>query len=60
VEILGVLIMMVLLLIPGLNKLLESVAYRNRAQGKAEVIRARRSAELPPARRKQERRKTRG
>lgn len=56
--------MMVLLLIPGLNKLLESAAYRNRARGKAEVIRARRSAGLPqqapPTRQQREERKTRG
>ncbi|WP_157869471.1 hypothetical protein [Streptomyces hirsutus] len=38
---------MILLLVPSLKKLLDSVAYRNRARGKAEIIRAERSVGGP-------------
>ncbi|MEU9321906.1 hypothetical protein [Streptomyces sp. NPDC048295] len=38
--------LLVLLLAPSLKKLLNSVAYRNRARGKAEIIRAKRSAQV--------------
>ncbi|MFB7781900.1 hypothetical protein ACFC1D_04150 [Streptomyces vinaceus] len=34
-------------LIPALTRLLNSVAYRNRAAGKAEIIRAQHGAQLP-------------
>lgn len=48
-----------LMLVPSLKELLDSVAYRNRARGKAEIIRAERSVEaprpLPPGARKQTR-----
>ncbi|MDX2404062.1 hypothetical protein NJO91_13125 [Streptomyces microflavus] len=53
-EIGGVVAVLVLLLVPSLQKLLNSVAYRNRARGQAEIIRARHSAQLqtPPDKQK--------
>ncbi|MFJ7528031.1 hypothetical protein ACIQ1S_24265 [Streptomyces griseus] len=49
-ETFGVVAVLALLLVPSLQKLLDSVAYRNRARGRAEIIRARHSAQLrkPP------------
>ncbi|MFB7481930.1 hypothetical protein ACFUEM_25285 [Streptomyces anulatus] len=47
-ETFGVVAVLVLLLVPSLQKLLDSLAYRNRARGKAEIIRARHSAQLQP------------
>ncbi|MEU5327358.1 hypothetical protein [Streptomyces parvus] len=53
----GVVAVLVLLLVPNLQKLLESLAYRNRARGKAEIIRARHSAHRRPPSDEQKRRK---
>ncbi|WP_339151332.1 hypothetical protein WID27_00880 [Streptomyces sp. F41] len=60
-EIFGVVAVLVLLLVPSLQKLLNSVAYRNRARGRAEIIRARHSAQLqtPPDQRKKGKAKSR-
>lgn len=43
-----VMAVLVLLLVPSLQKLLDSVVYRSRARGKAEIIRAKHSARLQP------------
>ncbi|WP_406442499.1 hypothetical protein OHB00_40320 [Streptomyces sp. NBC_00631] len=48
-EVAGTVALVLLLLVPSLSKLLNSVAYRVRARGKAEIIRAERGGE--PARR---------
>ncbi|MEW2162602.1 hypothetical protein AB0912_06335 [Streptomyces sp. NPDC007084] len=42
-EVFGVVAMVAVLLLPSLRKLLDSVAFRNRARGKAEIIRAERA-----------------
>ena len=39
----------VTVLLPGIKGLLDSVAYRNRAWGKAEIIRAKRGIQTPQA-----------
>ncbi|MEV7192519.1 hypothetical protein AB0N81_12065 [Streptomyces sp. NPDC093510] len=47
-ELFGIVAVVVLLLVPSLKKLLDSVAYRNRARGRAEIIRAERGTGAPP------------
>jgi hypothetical protein len=47
VEVAGTVALVLLLLVPSLSKLLDSVAYRIRARGKAEIIRAERRGEPP-------------
>ncbi len=47
----GVLALVVVVLAPGVRKVLDSVAYRNRARGQAEIIRARRGNALVERRR---------
>jgi len=47
VEVAGIVMLVLLLLVPSLSKLLNSVAYRIRARGKAEIIRAERGGEFP-------------
>ncbi|WP_416969386.1 hypothetical protein [Streptomyces sp. 4F14] len=44
-EVAGIVALVLLLLVPSLSKLLDSVAYRIRARGKAEIIRAERDSE---------------
>lgn len=46
-EVAGIVALVLLLLVPSLRKLLNSVAYRIRARGKAEIIRAERGGEHP-------------
>lgn len=46
-EVAGTVALVLLLLVPSLSKLLNSVAYRIRARGKAEIIRAERGGEPP-------------
>ncbi|MFF2127830.1 hypothetical protein ACFVW1_21010 [Streptomyces olivochromogenes] len=41
-EILGALLVVAMVLVPSLTRLINSMAYRIKAQGKAEIIRARR------------------
>ncbi|MEU0843955.1 hypothetical protein ABZ370_31385 [Streptomyces sp. NPDC005962] len=57
-ELFGIVVGVVLLLVPSLKKLLDSVAYRNRARGKAEIIRAKHAIgtprQVPSGRRNQE------
>ncbi|GGU44853.1 hypothetical protein [Streptomyces violascens] len=45
-DVVGVVAGVALLLVPSVKKLLDSVAYRNRARGKAEVIYAQRAVEV--------------
>lgn len=45
VELVGILVLVVVLLVPSVRKLIDSAAYRNRAKGKAEIIRAERGVE---------------
>lgn len=40
-EFVAIALFAVAVLVPGIRSLLDSVAYRNRARGKAEIIRAR-------------------
>jgi hypothetical protein len=40
VEILGILMAVIVPLVPGVTKWLDSMSYRNRARGRAEIIRA--------------------
>ncbi|MGW3835731.1 hypothetical protein [Streptomyces microflavus] len=60
-ELFDVVAVLALLLVPSLRKLLDSVAYRNRARGRAEIVRARGSAQLqtPPDERKKGKAKSR-
>ncbi|ELP61517.1 hypothetical protein PV735_32075 [Streptomyces turgidiscabies] len=44
-EVTGVMLLLIVLLAPGFKNLLKSVAYRIRAAGKADVIRAKREVE---------------
>ncbi len=46
-EVAGIVALVLLLLVPSLKKLLNSVAYRIRARDKAEIIRAERGGEHP-------------
>ncbi|MEV1082007.1 hypothetical protein AB0I98_27785 [Streptomyces sp. NPDC050211] len=46
-EVVGIVALVILLLVPSLKKLLNSVAYRIRARGKAEIIRAERGGDHP-------------
>ena len=46
-EVAGIVALVSLLLVPSLRKLLNSVAYRIRARGKAEIIRAERGGAQP-------------
>lgn len=46
-EVAGIVVVVLLLLVPSFRKLLNSVAYRIRARGKAEIIRAERGGEHP-------------
>ncbi|MCI3928862.1 hypothetical protein [Streptomyces sp. AN091965] len=46
-EVFGIVALVFLLVVPSLKKLLNSVAYRIRAQGKAEIIRAEHSGLSP-------------
>ncbi|KKD06487.1 hypothetical protein TN53_18470 [Streptomyces sp. WM6386] len=44
-EVAGALLSIAVVLVPAMKDLVDSVAYRNRAQGRAALIRARRSEE---------------
>ncbi|MFD9909386.1 hypothetical protein [Streptomyces sp. NPDC059063] len=46
-EVFGIVALVFLLLVPSLQKLLNSVAYRIQARGKAEIIRAERGGGSP-------------
>lgn len=41
-EVAGTVLFLIVIIAPSLRKLIDSVAYRNRAHGRAEVIRAQR------------------
>ncbi|MFJ9979296.1 hypothetical protein [Streptomyces cyaneofuscatus] len=60
-ELFDVVAVLALLFVPSLQKLLDSVAYRNRSRGRAEIVRARGSAPLqtPPDEREKGKAKSR-
>lgn len=52
-EVAGAVLFLIVILAPSVTKLIDSVAYRNKARGRAEVIRAQRGTE--PCSRKESR-----